>query len=63
MASKFFTGEHSTVLINFDNVEYAESEGPSGGDITIHFRSGKEIVLSHGNADMFRKQWRNVHGE
>lgn len=58
MKNNFFIGEHSTILINFDHVTYATSEGPHGGNLTVHFSNGSQITLTHGSADMFRKQWR-----
>lgn len=62
MANKaFFTGEHSTVLINLNNVLFAMSEGPSGGKLTVYFRDGHKLILNEGNADMFRKQWRSFN--
>lgn len=55
---KLFTGEHSTVMINFDNVTFAtcESPGPSG-NVVVHFISGDRLTLEHGNANMFRTAW------
>jgi len=55
----FFTGEHSTVLINMDHVVYAKSEGPQGGKLILFMVNGAELELSEGNANMFRKQWRS----
>jgi len=58
MANNRFTGEHSTLLINFDHVVYATSDGPQGGQLKVVMSNGKILILTHGNADMFRNQWR-----
>ena len=63
MKANFFTGEHSTVLINMNQVTYAKSESPSGGSLIVHFIDGSSIELSHGSANMFREQWRNLSNE
>lgn len=57
----FFTGEHSTMLINMNYVVYAESEGPHGGDLSVFMINGTKLKLTHGNADMFRKRWRMLY--
>lgn len=58
MNTNRFTGEHSTILINFDHVMYAQSEGHAGAPITLYFRNGACLTLTNGNADMFREEWR-----
>lgn len=53
-----FTGEHSTILMNLDAVEFATSQGYAASDVHVHFKSGKDIILKHGNAEMFMRAWK-----
>lgn len=56
-ACKMFIGEHSSVLINLDSIEFAECPDACGNEYIIHFRSGASITLTHGNARMFLAAW------
>lgn len=57
-----FTGDHSTVLINLDNVEFALTPGHvgEGVSVTIFFRSGIKHTLHDGNARMFIEAWHDA---
>ena len=62
--SNFFCGEHSTIRINLDAVDYTETldndgiRTPSiGSVIRVHFRSGNHIDLKHGNKYLFEEAW------
>jgi hypothetical protein len=60
MRSNIFIGEHGTIRINLDRVEFVKAPPAAGSpDPTIvHMMSGKEIILKHGSRDMFERAWR-----
>ncbi len=65
----FFTGEHSSTMINLDAVSYAEKideEGdltPGPGNVRVYFKNGPpSLLLTHNTAMMFCRVWRE-HSE
>jgi len=65
-----FVGEHCSVMINLDNIEFAMMpltpiEGtthdiPDPSRVEVFFKSGASIMLEHGNAKMFIKAWQRL---
>ena len=57
--SNLFIGEHSTISINMDLIEFVAASAFAGSDepTTVHMQSGKKIVLTHGNKTMFAAAW------
>lgn len=63
MANNRFTGDHSTLLINMDNVIYAKGGNHAGSTIKITFVNGEDMVLANTEADQFRAAWRRQEKE